>query len=689
MMRNRTNISAILLLLVFAGLGFAQSFRVPLECYLDTGEVDIVFCMDTSRSMEPYIEDLQNNIVEFIDSIIARGYDFRLGAVPFDDYTNIWDFDPGTPGNQMTADTVEFNAWLADLDVSLVASDSWEVSLDAIFDALVDYEWREDALKIIIMFTNEGHHYLGDGSGFSDVTPSQVLDTVISQGAVVFIAASSRPPWVGSPIPFSHMTNFINLANYSGGYLDSLTADWTFILDHVVDLISTFTSVEALIMNSTGSSIFINAALEPLTPSCMSIRSENPVISDSPVPNGDNFRTFWKVIVDTTCSDIDKCFDLIVWGGGFADTLYGCIYDPTCYGYTDADIDHSPPVFETTCLEITPNPATLSLNVYNDGIRPITEVSVRFITTDEDLEIVGGDSNPMLFDEIGYISSETVNWQLSVDPEGVGESHSYQIQFNYVEGSVSSEDYNFTVPEFLTPPVVSITRGDTIICPGGSVMLEAGISPSGTWDHNWTPSAGLDDPTALTPIASPLVTTTYTFTATDGYDCTDSDDITVVVADTVFADAGPDTTVFPGRIVQLGGVPSGFGGYGSLFYEWSPNEGLSDYRSPNPVVYPYLPAEYILTVTDEAGCVSRDTVNINTQDPLGYILVQDETEILELRVIDTLNAIAEGNGVIMVTMPGGLIGAADLVDSTDTWASPVLIQTPRGIRSWRHRIFIP
>ncbi|MGC9314413.1 MAG: vWA domain-containing protein, partial [bacterium] len=631
MMRNSTNISPILLLLVFAGIGLAQSFRVPLECYLDTGAVDIVFCMDTSMSMEPYIEDLQNDIVEFIDSIIARGYDFRLGAVPFDDSTNVWDFDPGTPGNQMTADTVEFNDWLADLDVSLVASDSWEVSLDAIFDALVDYEWREDALKIIIMFTNEGYHSTDDDTNLSDVSFEQVLDTVISHGAVVFIAASSRPPWVGSPIPSSHMTNFINLANFSGGYLDSLTADWTFILDHVVDLISTFTSVEALIMNSSGSSMFINAALEPLTPSCMSIRSENPIVSDAPVPNGGNFRTFWKVIVDTTCSDIDKCFDLRVWGGSVADTFYGCITDPSCFGYTDADIEHTPPVFGTTCLEVTPNPATLSVNIYNDGIRPITDVLVRFISSDEDLTIVGGDSNPRLFGEVGYLSSETVSWQLSVDPEGAGESHSYQIQFDYNEGTVSYDVHNFVVPELLTPPEVTISRGDTIICPGGSVMLEASITPSGTWSHGWTPVVGLDDPTALTPLASPLVTTTYTFTATDGVDCIDSDDITIVVTDTVFADAGPDTTVFPGRIVQLGGFPSGFGGYGSLSYEWSPNDGLSDYRSPNPVVYPYMSVEYILTVTDEAGCMSRDTVNINTQDPLGYILVQDETEILELR----------------------------------------------------------
>ncbi len=665
-----------------------DDFYALMNCYLDTGQVDIVFCMDTSHSMEPYLEDLRENMNEFVDSIVALGYDFRLGAVPFDDSTNVWDFDT-LPGNQMTADTVVFNSWLADVDVSEIASDSWEVSLDAIFDALTLYEWRDDALRIIIMFTNEGYHSTEDDTNLSDVSYEQVRDTVLSTGAVVFIAASSRPPWVGSPIPAEHMENFVELADTSGGRLDSLTNDWTFIFEDVVSLVSTFTSVAVTIQNLTGSATNISSSLEPLEPGCLAIHSENPVSSSSPIPAGGYFRAFWKVIVDTTCSEVNKCFDLPIWGGGSADTSYGCITDELCYGYTDASIAHTPPDFTATCLEISPNPAALDVTLYNDGIRPLTDVEVTFTPLSGDINIVGGDPNPSYLDEVSYLSSEDVSWQLEVASGGAGESHSYRISLNYAEGSAIVENYSIDIPAYLTPPEISITRGDTILCPGEGITLEASIMPSGSWDYEWMPHTGLDDPYSLTPMASPDVTTTYTLSATDGYDCMDSEDITIIVADTVLASAGADTIVFPGRPVTLGGDPAGYGGYGSLSYQWSPTEGLSDPNSPNPDVSPYLPIEYILIVTDGAGCQDYDTVQIDIQPPIGYILVQDEIEILELRVIDTLDAIIEDNGVIMVQMPGGMIGAADLVDSTDTWASPVLIQTTRGIRSWRHKIYTP
>jgi hypothetical protein len=54
-----------------------------------------------------------------------------------------------------------------------------------------------------------------------------------------------------------------------------------------------------------------------------------------------------------------------------------------------------------------------------------------------------------------------------------------------------------------------------------------------------------------------------------------------------------------------------------------------------------------------------------------------------LRVVDQDDAIAASNGIIMVQLPD-FLGAADLVDTTDTDASPVFIETPYGIRSWRY-----
>ncbi|MCK5833138.1 hypothetical protein KAH81_05645 [bacterium] len=67
---------------------------------------------------------------------------------------------------------------------------------------------------------------------------------------------------------------------------------------------------------------------------------------------------------------------------------------------------------------------------------------------------------------------------------------------------------------------------------------------------------------------------------------------------------------------------------------------------------------------------------------IGHIHVQDAEGIDMLRVIDSSYAISSGNGVLMISLPDN-IGAADLVDTTETGASKVRIQTTYGIKAWR------
>ena len=711
-MGNNKIISFILLVGIAAGAAFGEGFRMDfmdlnvggstrlfssrapeyfeasMVCQLDTGAVDIVFCMDTSRSMEPYIADLEVNIIEFIDSIVARGYDFRLGAVPFDDSTNIWDFNPSAPGNQMTADTAEFISWL-DTGVSEIASDSWEVSLDAICDALRDYQWREDALRIIIMFTNEGYHSTDDDTNLSDESFAGTMELVLETGAVVFIAASSRPAWVGSPIPPYQMANFILLADTSGGRLDSLTEDWTFILNDVVDLISTFTSVSAMVINETGSACEMHAEFIPLDSTCMSLHSDNPLHSEETIPDGDAHRFFWKVILDSTCIGTNRCFEIAVWGGGDTDTFYGCITDDSCFGHTDLVLDHTTPTLSPTCLDVHPNPVNLTFTITNNGIRPASDV-VMTITPYSGLTIVGGDSNPAEIDAIAYDGgSAIVNWELEIAPEAFDTTLPYRVLLEHAEGSDLFYPYLWDIPGLQPQPEVTILCEDSILCPGECADLNSAVDPTGVWYYSWTPVDGLSDPGAPNPTACPLTTTVYKLDITDGVDCTDGDSITVIVADSIFVDAGSTIEIFPGRYTTIGGSPTATGGYGDLTYEWTPAEGLDDPSIPNPTANPFFPTTYTVIVTDDAGCFQCDSTQVQIKPPLGYIYVQDEFEILELRVIDTLDAIESGNGVIMVTMPGDIIGGADLVDSTDTWASPVMIQTTHGIRSWRHKIYTP
>ncbi|MCK5833290.1 hypothetical protein KAH81_06425 [bacterium] len=659
-------------------------FTADLQCRLDTAAVDIVFCMDSSRSMDPYIDDLHDEMSYFITELESRGYDYRLGGVPFDDSTNVWDFDPYTPGNQMTADDSVFIAQLDVTGGSLVSSDLNEVSLDAICDAVRLYEWREDALRIIIMFTNEGYHYLGDGSSWSDETVDGTRSLVFSTGTVVFIAASSRP-WPSTPIHTTHLTNYQNLARDSGGNWYNLSTTWDVIFDDVVALIGTFMSVSADVTNVTGGACTISTEIFPLESSCIMLLSTNPVVSSSPVPSSDSYHVFWKVILDSACVGTDECFYIQMSGSGFVDSAYGCIVDDSCFGHTDLSASPSSSFITPGCTDIYPNPITITVVVTNEGTRPATSVAIQFNPIDSGLTYIGGDPNPSSVSEILYDGGFTeVNWQVSIDPSVYGRVRSYEVVVYHDEGDVVRDTVHISIPSLLEDPILAVYADDPIICYGASTMLHSSITPVGSWSYSWSPTTGLSDPSAANPIATPSRRTTYILTVNDSIDCSAYDSVFVNIAPVIYPNAGEDTTIFSGESVILGGSPTATGGYGLLDYSWSPTTWLSDPFVPNPVAEPPESVTYVLTVTDSVGCFMLDSVRVNiVSSAMAIIFVKTDMEILHLRVIDTLSAISAGNGVIMVALPDGTIGAADLVDTTETHASPVNVRTIYGIRSWR------
>ncbi len=109
---------------------------------------DIIFVLDVTGSMGEEINKVKNNIIEFTDSLTARGIDYRLGLVTFlDVIENVYEF---------TNDPVRFKNLISQ-QYAHGGGDGPENSLDALFRA-TQYVFRNSAKRIFIWITDADYH---------------------------------------------------------------------------------------------------------------------------------------------------------------------------------------------------------------------------------------------------------------------------------------------------------------------------------------------------------------------------------------------------------------------------------------------------------------------------------------------------------------------------------------------------
>lgn len=157
----------------------------------------------------------------------------------------------------------------------------------------------------------------------------------------------------------------------------------------------------------------------------------------------------------------------------------------------------------------------------------------------------------------------------------------------------------------LAPYPTARAGNDTVICFNSPAQLHASIV--GT-SFTWTPSASLDNPNSLDPIARPAATTTYILSVTDNVGCPKpkKDTIVVTVLSKIIAFAGVDTAVVVGQPLQ-------FNASGGVGYFWTPSTGLNHNNIANPVgIYNgnFDSIRYKVLVNNQAGCVDSAFVSV-------------------------------------------------------------------------------
>jgi gliding motility-associated-like protein len=143
---------------------------------------------------------------------------------------------------------------------------------------------------------------------------------------------------------------------------------------------------------------------------------------------------------------------------------------------------------------------------------------------------------------------------------------------------------------------------DNTICFGNSAQLSA----SGGSTYSWSPAAFLTATNIPNPVSvKPTDNVRYIVTVRDVLGCPKP------VKDTVFlfvakikANAGPrDTSVVLDQPLQLGAS-------GSINYSWTPITWLNNPLISNPIALPRNDIEYIVRVSNNAGCFALDSIRV-------------------------------------------------------------------------------
>ncbi len=172
--------------------------------------VDIVFVLDVTESMQPYIDAVKQNVIAFAQDLQSNSRDYRLGLVTFEDYVvSAYPDCNCAYRNSFTSNVKQFSDWVGSLHAG-GGGDIPEDQLDALAYA-AKFPFRPEAEGIIIIVTDAPPHHDGDGSAdtahdqafwdhhtrgvqVTDLTGTKVADLLKKNGLTLY--AVVPPPFI-------------------------------------------------------------------------------------------------------------------------------------------------------------------------------------------------------------------------------------------------------------------------------------------------------------------------------------------------------------------------------------------------------------------------------------------------------------------------------------------------------------
>ena len=181
------------------------------------------------------------------------------------------------------------------------------------------------------------------------------------------------------------------------------------------------------------------------------------------------------------------------------------------------------------------------------------------------------------------------------------------------DASGCTDELQVTISEPDAIKIIETITDEDCGLDNGEIALNV-TGGSGNYTYTWNPNV------SSTNQATDLSVGNYEVTVSDDNGCSQTVSYDVIQGNSFYIEVVPiETTILQGASVDL-----------HLFIDpnitvdniiWTPSEGLSCADCKDPVATPEDSIIYIVTVTDENGCTSKDSVKINVISPCADIFV--------------------------------------------------------------------
>lgn len=322
---------------------------------------------------------------------------------------------------------------------------------------------------------------------------------------------------------------------------------------------------------------------------------------------------------DATCGVNDGTAEVNVSGGS---GTYSYSWSPG--GETTANInDLGAGSYEVTVTDGNNCSETASVTVNSTNAPTIT------VESTEDVSCFGGDDGSAEVSASGGTPGYTFTWNpgsLTGAQQNDLDPGSYTVTVEDNDGCVNSTTLEINEPDEIILNTSSTPSSCTVDDGEASVSASGG---SGSYTYEWSPNG--ETTSSISGVGAGI----YTVEVTDSEGCTVSTNVNVGSVN------GPIITVDNIDNISCAGEDDGAisisvsGGTAPFSYDWSPAGGN------NPTAENLSPGTYTVTVTDDAGCISIEVIDIIETNP---ILIDESINASDC---------GENNGSIDLTVSGG------------------------------------